>query len=152
MFKIIFLDIDGVLNHEKWYHETIGNPEVGNRGDIDPKCMEILNTIIKRTGAKIVISSTWRFDNNCNKKLYYAGLIPQSIIDVTINLCHFYDYCVRGNEIFEYTKKHNITNYIILDDDSDMLFDQKDNFIHIDSFVGVTEKNVIEAIKILNKE
>ena len=40
--KIIFLDIDGVLNHEEWYDKTIGNLEVGNIGDIDPECIKSL--------------------------------------------------------------------------------------------------------------
>lgn len=155
MFKIIFLDIDGVLNHEKWYHETVGNENIGYKGDICPATVSFVNEIIKQTGAKVIISSTWRFDfkNTCTQ-LYEAGLIKGSIIDKTPNYqyTHINQYGVRGNEIKGSIDINKIEQYVILDDDCDMLLEQKDNFIHIDSFVGVTEENVIEAIKILNKE
>lgn len=149
MFKIIFLDIDGVLNHEKWYSETVGNKNVGYNGNIDPFSVSLINEIIDKTDAKIIISSTWKFDftSTCTK-LYEAGLINGSIIDKTPN----YQYGVRGNEIKGSIDINKIKQYVILDDDCDMLLEQKDNFIHVDSFVGVTKENVIQAIKILNNE
>lgn len=65
--KIIFLDIDGVLNSEKFYekrhrcHEK-GIPFAVNWpfSDIDPDSVDILNKVIKATNARIVMSSTWR--------------------------------------------------------------------------------------------
>lgn len=42
--------------------------------------------------------------------------------------------------------------YVILDDDSDMLDTQRNNFIHTDWEVGLTEENVNDAIKILNND
>lgn len=49
--KVIFLDIDGVLNSNDWYVKTRG---VGgyNGGDIDPECIELINDLIDATGAK----------------------------------------------------------------------------------------------------
>ena len=49
--KIIFLDIDGVLN------------QTGNAASLpfDPNCVMYLNHVIKETGAHIVISSAWRY-------------------------------------------------------------------------------------------
>ena len=61
--KIIFLDIDGVLNHDQWYvskeYQAIYQNE-DNELDIDPKCAERINKICEQTDAKIVISSDWR--------------------------------------------------------------------------------------------
>lgn len=42
------------------------------------------------------------------------------------------------------------SKYVILDDDSDMLYWQRNNFILIDRFVGLTMGNVFQAKKILN--
>ncbi len=42
--------------------------------------------------------------------------------------------------------------YVILDDDSDMLLSQKDNFIQTDSLKGLSKDDVEKAIKILNGE
>lgn len=58
--KVVFLDIDGVLNN--WAH--LGAIEHGTRGiwtnHFDPACVARLNQITRRTGAKIVLSSSWR--------------------------------------------------------------------------------------------
>ena len=53
--KVIFLDIDGVLNSNDWYVKTRG---VGgyNGGDVDPECIELINDLIDATGAKIIMS------------------------------------------------------------------------------------------------
>lgn len=52
--KVLFLDIDGVLNgHEK----LPGSQYCGIR----PDCVARLNHVLKETGAKIVVSSAWRY-------------------------------------------------------------------------------------------
>ena len=52
--KAIFLDIDGVLNEEKSRSSCCGY-----RG-IDDKKVEILAKIVKETGARLVLTSTWK--------------------------------------------------------------------------------------------
>lgn len=49
--KVIFLDIDGVLNSNDWYVKTRG---IGgyNGGDVDPKCIELINDLIDATGSQ----------------------------------------------------------------------------------------------------
>ena len=62
--KILFLDIDGVLNsreydrHRNWNEQT----------DIDETRLPLVKEIIDKTGAKIVLISTWRnhWDRNQN--------------------------------------------------------------------------------------
>jgi len=48
--RVVFLDIDGVLINEKY----------ANTNMADPACVEQLNRITDRTGAKIVVSSSWK--------------------------------------------------------------------------------------------
>ena len=59
--RILFLDIDGVLNGKDWAVENIGR---GNEGwspyVFDPRTVRQLNRILEITGAEIVISSSWR--------------------------------------------------------------------------------------------
>lgn len=43
-------------------------------------------------------------------------------------------------------------NYVILDDASDMLYTQKDNFVLTDSNKGFDKKSLIKALTILNKD
>lgn len=54
--KVLFLDFDGVLNHYLMIIQAYGTG--GRRFSAD--AIERLNTIVARTGAKIVVSSSWR--------------------------------------------------------------------------------------------
>jgi len=61
--RIIFLDIDGVLNNPGTYAPTApwrGELDRIIRVPIAPECMQRLNTLTDATGAKVVISSSWR--------------------------------------------------------------------------------------------
>lgn len=42
-------------------------------------------------------------------------------------------------------------SYVILDDDNDMLFCQRNHFIHTNGYVGIDDKDVANAIAILNQ-
>lgn len=51
-------------------------------------------------------------------------------------------------EIAEYLTEHSdITNYVILDDDSDMFLEQKDHFIRTDPYLGINEDDVEKQLK-----
>lgn len=160
--KIIFLDIDGVLNHEAFYKERFEKRyEEGAieypYSEIDPRSVENLNNLIEETGAKVVISSTWRHSGleYCKNVLEFHGFKGE-IIDITpSSRCGM---CKRGNEINKWIEdnatlvgpRHKFTEYVILDDDSDMLYWQRNNFLLIDRFVGLTMGSVFQAKKILN--
>lgn len=160
--KIIFLDIDGVLNHEFFYKQRHEKESDGDEirypySEIDPKCVENLNILCKDTDAKVVISSTWRHSGleYCKDALEFHGFHGE-IIDITpFSKCNM---CLRGNEILQWIRDnhklvgpyHNFTEYVILDDDSDMLYWQRNNFLLIDRFVGLTMGDVFRAKKILN--
>jgi hypothetical protein len=159
--KIIFLDIDGVLNHEAFYGQRHDNLKKGIKikhpySEIDPACVEKLNVLCGETGAKVVISSTWRHSglDYCRDVLEFHGFKGE-IIDITPSSPTRF----RGLEILDWIKTnkeligepyYNFTEYVILDDDSDMLYWQKDNFLLIDRFVGLTMGDVFRAKKILN--
>lgn len=161
--KIIFLDFDGVLNHEAFYKERFKKRyEEGAMShpysEVDPKSVANLNSLIEDTGAKVVISSTWRHSglDYCKDVLEFHGFKGE-IIDITPNLRS--DNCLRGNEILKWVKDneeliggryYNFTEYVILDDDSDMLYWQRNNFLLIDRFVGLTMGDVFRAKRILN--
>lgn len=56
--KIIFLDIDGVLNSMDYFEQTKNCK--GYTGTINPEKVKLLKKIVDRTRAEIVLSSTWR--------------------------------------------------------------------------------------------
>ncbi len=59
--KVIFLDIDGVLN-SRLYDRARGERD----GNIDESRLPLLKELVDKTNANIVLSSTWRFHWNAN--------------------------------------------------------------------------------------
>jgi len=166
--KIIFLDIDGVLNHQLFYEEKSQNQRYKEIGhplcDLDPKAVGYLNTLIEDTGAQVVISSTWRKGKTVQamqellEKVGFKG----KVIGLTPVLywsgdCKTYHSAPRGCEIVEWmhrfseSKNDFIERYVILDDDSDMLWHQRNSFILIDGYCGLTPTQVYRATRILNE-
>lgn len=183
--KIIFLDIDGVLNHQKWYekrHHTITQEEISSNHpfyEFDPQSIKYLNHIIDKTGTKVVISSTWRSGRSVEdlqELLDKVGFIGE-VIGKTPNISAKLNdedsiYSVpRGCEIDwwlkkkgnfqrinwskevqqEYIDRSIVKNYVILDDDSDMLYGQREHFIKTPNSNGLTQKIAERVIKVLNK-
>lgn len=64
MNRVIFLDIDGVLNSDYFLSNVDHSNEIDWRefwiNNIDLKSISFLNEIIEHTNASVVISSTWR--------------------------------------------------------------------------------------------
>ena len=56
--KIIFLDIDGVIATSQCWGK--GNDNKWDAYMFDPKCVAVLNFILKETGAEIILSSDWK--------------------------------------------------------------------------------------------
>jgi hypothetical protein len=167
--KLIFLDIDGVLNVIPKERDEYGSK-------FHEHFVNNLKSIIDATGAKIVISSTWRSDGlEIMKEMWVKRNLPGEVIGVTpYNVLRF-----RGLEIEEFLKKEMkfqrinwskseqekylsqslCKNYVILDDDSDMTYNQKEHFVkcsnnfkHSDSVegYGLTEQCAQKCIQILN--
>ena len=128
---------------------------------IDKEAVKLLNQL---KGAEIVITSSWGEDGgNTERRLKEAGLeLP--IVGYTKKVHYKFDWACRGNEIEQWilendggigTKygseyKSKKFSYVILDDDQDMLLGQKDNFIKIDRYMGLTQNDIEKSIEILN--
>lgn len=140
--KIIFLDIDGVLNCVS---------DAANGVDLSNVKVCLLDDICKETGANIVVSSTWRKLYSLDTLqilLYRAGLKIGGVVGVTPNLGK-----KRGYEIQKVLDDHSwITNYVILDDDSDMLEHQYKHFVRTEGFVGLSKHYKETIISKLNSD
>lgn len=168
--RIIFLDIDGVLNHQEWYTRSRIDTYRSNIGyplsEIDTVAVSYLNQIVKETGAVIVISSTWRHSGiaYCRNVLSGAGLsnAEQVIVDITPDLSIKGEWVERGNEILKWRmdNKHYSYNeyqetnhsYVILDDDTDMLYQQRHNFFECSPLTGLTKQICNNIIQFFNQE
>jgi hypothetical protein len=113
--RVIFLDIDGVLNCKNTTQRSRGF--IG----IDPFLVAIFNKIIFATDAEIILSSAWRLFNDSGKEEIRRAVMP-FISETPRPTTGF-----RGDEIREWFKLNpniQIEKYAILDDDSDFYPDQ----------------------------
>jgi len=162
--KVVFLDVDGVLNSEDdlmVFREKNGITGCIMYAEVEDRPLKLLKEIIDRTGAKIVVSSSWRIGcersgresifgdklyKRLEKRLRDYGL---EIYDITPSLSGDIQ---RGDEIREWLSKNPVDNFIILDDDSDMReYTDTDLFIHTTYKHGLTEELKDRAIEILNR-
>ncbi|AGN30208.1 hypothetical protein VPFG_00208 [Vibrio phage nt-1] len=160
--KIIFLDIDGVLNNSleaDKHTEVLLNDEY--YGFYSPRCVELLNKLVKETDAKIVLSSTWRHGVTIEEinQLFTNMGVEAECIGKTDDLDRQYKWAFRGNEILKWIhdneervgKRYEFSSYVILDDDTDMLFWQRNNYVNCDPAIGMTDRVVYKAKAILMK-
>jgi HAD domain in Swiss Army Knife RNA repair proteins len=137
--RVIFLDIDGVLNHAATRSNVSPTTTEPLPIPIAPECMTRLNRLIAETGAKVVISSSWRMFarwQDLGPALVRHGLCGDVIgetpdlVNDAVWLAHWhertgapftYESLERGWEIREWIAAHpEMTSFVILDDCSDM--------------------------------
>ena len=148
MRKIIFLDVDGVLNSEEFSRWLWDNHEKKYRGYelLDQRAILCLQDIVFITGAEIVLSSSWRISSLRTKQLK-EQLLPYGleIIDRTISDARG----ERGDEIKEWLSRNpDVSHYVILDDDNDMS-DIKDHLIQTTFYKGLLPEHAAKAIEML---
>jgi hypothetical protein len=142
--KILFLDIDGVLNSDEDWVETqvLGHPYNKGFDHLNRTKIALLELLIKNTDAKIVLSSTWRKSvslDTLHRKLVERGstLKREVFIGVTEEL----GFC-RGDEIQAYLEEFSPETYAIVDDNDDMLETQAEHFVQTDGTRGLSLADV----------
>lgn len=155
--KVIFLDVDGVLNYRGCKARCKGFLGV------EPEKVVLLKQIVDATDAKIVLSSTWRLGYNKDQKGYHGfrrhlekrlneyGL---SVYDVTEDISAY----KRGAEIRLWLAQHGkeVKRWVVLDDEYFGDFTEhkiKSHLVQTDMYAdGLTERHVRKAIGILNRK
>lgn len=106
--KIIFLDVDGELTYSDY-----DNPETS---DIDVEKVKLLKEICDRTNAKVVISSSWRGNEDYTPRIYFTlrQILEEYGVEV-IGDCPYIDVCFVKNEVTEknYFDIENIDKYVV---------------------------------------
>lgn len=142
--KALFLDIDDVLCSLKTVAATGQWPhDFKDPNKFDQHALALLRKL-GRAGVVFVLSSTWRMHFTADQAA--AGLsLP--IIDCTPvrdNVC-------RGSEIAEWLSENpRVTHFAILDDSSDMLPDQWNNFVHVTGEDGMRLRDFRALCQILD--
>ena len=156
--KYIFLDFDGVLNTEK-HQANLRSSRLNTCDDygpiFDPDAVECLRSIISKVpDCCIVIISSWKFEGEDRmRKLWQDRSLPGVLAGITPTLIpESLDdlYAGKGREIKVWLSHNPAAQYVILDDDCDMLDEQLEYFVSTSNPNGLTDKLTDRAIEILN--
>ena len=151
--NIIFLDIDGVLNSDK-YFDSISNKEYINPVDrlmldIDTSKVKLLLEIVGRTNAKIVITSSWR-----RMKLYQY--IKERLVSMGLPVVGETPFIEgrRGEEIRSYLLENRVSNYCIIDDEVFKDYKELEDYLVVTDFYedGLTIEHAKGVVKKLIKK
>ncbi len=150
MPKIIFLDVDGVLCTLRSHLAYHGRGGLWNHWD--GCAVEILKRMCG-AGCRIVVSSTWRL--NCPTPDDDSSELGQKLGEHGLREFLFRPGWrtpssdkERGHEIAAWLKAHpEITDYVILDDDDDMLPEQKSKFVQTHGHDGISGMDMLHLLK-----
>ena len=139
--KIIFLDVDGVLNsYSDGFSHNLSS---------DWHLM-LLKKLVAKSGAKIVVSSSWRILKHLQDTL--AIRLKEFDMDIYDFTPDLKDRTCRGDEIKKWLDSHEHGSFVILDDESDMGPYTHSNLIKTNPETGLVEKDIKEALLILNED
>lgn len=122
MKKIIFLDIDGVMATANDFDKSMDNP--WNSYRFDSKAVVVLNSILKETGAEIILSSDWKYHyslTEMNDIFTHNGVIkgPIGFTPSSKNYNATTLEWGRADEINMWMEMHNVKNdlkWVAVDD------------------------------------
>jgi hypothetical protein len=134
--RIIFTDIDGVLNphwRTKWSKSAIS----------------IYNQLCEQFDLKIVITSTWRLNHTKEQlnTIFKEQGINFEIYDYTPHI----DQADRGIEIKEWLNNNAVDNFVIIDDKTSDIERHINNVVKCRSWIGLSRDEYKEIEKILNE-
>jgi hypothetical protein len=152
LLRVIFLDIDGVLNRTK----------EATHIRIDEDCVQRLKTLIEHTDAKVVLSTFWRhFDEYITYILHREGIAADVVIGRTpgrtgsqhlsASAADEAQYASRAAEIKTWLAQHpEVTQFVILDDrPSAADASLQAHFVQTLSDHGLTDADVVRCSELL---
>jgi hypothetical protein len=150
--KVIFLDIDGVLNSDTYLDGVDHSNEIHWKefwiNNIDCKSVVILNEIIEKTGSSVVVSSTWR--------IMMDFIDIKSVLEIvgfqgTILGCTPYiKGNSRGEEIKAWLKENPTKQFVIIDDVVDFDEELTSRLIKTNCSFGLIQSDIGKAVRLFN--
>ena len=163
MNKIVFLDIDGVLNSSAWNESH--QDEIKKGILIDRQKVTLLASLVKKTGARIILHSGWRywFDNKLKplrieseylieflqqEGLSIEGVTPDLTTEEIRTTKKF--SLVKADEILLWLKQNeNVASWVVFDDLDLHNVEVEQYQVKTDYMVGLTYFDIEKAEEIL---
>lgn len=160
--KVVFLDIDGVLNAHEWDREVMC-------GQIQREKVQLLNDVLRKTDARIVLSSAWRYIVHRGESnlmgmewlLRSHGMLADRLIGITCE-----DTMIRGefrgdrdtwpavnergSQVHRWlTENPGVARYVVVDDIDLGISECGHPFVKTDGAVGLTESEAKRIVELL---
>ena len=151
--RYLFLDIDGPLNTGR--NDFLDPVRFGHH--FDEVAVKNLRRIVQETGAKIVVSSSWRHMGlETIRDIWERWGLPGDIAGCTPGVWGSgLVFSSRGEEIRQWLTENADSDdvYVILDDMGAMeaLEEQKDYWIRINPHTGISLDDAMKAVTLLNR-
>lgn len=143
--KVLFLDIDGVLN--LW-------PKPRRTGIFDKTaCINLEFLLNKVPDSNIVVSSTWRSKGLDKMKeiLQSNGIDPRRVVDVTGHEQSKDHKDHRGYQVELWLERHpDVKSFAIVDDNTDFV-PLMHKLVKTNKYGGLTQSKVEKLIELLNE-
>ncbi len=159
MSKIIFLDFDGVICNPS-YCIAMGNS--GLYEILEPRSVFLLERLCTETGAKIVVSSSWRYQHSFKELCIALNSVKAGFSNHFLGGEHWstplYGFADREGEIKEWLEAaakrgEEIEGYVILDDCSLARYKVDEeiysHFVKTDKYDGFGFGDYLSAMGIL---
>lgn len=154
--RIVFLDVDGVLNSHAWWARKAFEPA---HPQLDPEAVARLDRLCRETGAAVVVSSTWRSAGATHMREVLGAVgFKGRVIGCTPQMARMgtngvYLGVERGHEIAQWlsTFPRPVERFVILDDEDDMA-DLRGFLVQTDYAVGLTDADCERAAAMLAGE
>jgi hypothetical protein len=112
--RVVFLDIDGVLNRAN------ARGLLSSAQGIEPDKVALLNELVRRSGASVVLSSSWRLERPLEQ--VQAALVAAGFEGVLVDATPSVRSSHRGEEVSLWLEDHGVppSRCVILDDGNNL--------------------------------
>jgi hypothetical protein len=159
-FPIIFLDVDSVLNSPRWFdsaeYKALKEQYANCKGysdaeflyhtHFDPKQVQMLKEILEKTGARIVLSSTWRLLDITREAFAMNRAAIPNLEELWIgNTASLKGD--RGEEIDQWIHSNNFSGPFVILDDWNCMEPHMDKLVQTCWGNGMLRKHADEVIR-----
>lgn len=141
--KVLFLDIDGVLNNqEKKYKFPPGYGLLEGFDALHPKLVERYLGWLNEKDIEVILSSSWRQDERCKEYLNQNGIFWKECLP---------RFGQRGEEIKFWLRLYKTpVKFVILDDTNDGFKGLGKNWVQTSAKWGLRDRDLLRMDAILN--
>lgn len=157
--RVVFLDIDGVLNDLGWLYHSNDHIKPYIRGSLhhskaslSPGCVRLFNHLHEKYPFHIVLISAWRSKHTIEEMRRVFSTINAPLLEYLPNE-HTYSNSSRGLQIKKWLQEHpEVSSYLILEDEPDERMDRTNLVQPSRELGGFNFRNMQEAFEVFQKQ